>query len=138
MKDKYTLREQLEAFEADKFLDDNDCFYFYDWFCKDKSLERKARSLMAKVKKFVKAAKIDVDKTYVFFKNNCPVYGSLYDDFRICDAESGDVIYTVAPSLGYDSKKGEAEVWGSANNFNDALHHAPSWSQLLKTFTAPA
>lgn len=138
MKDKYTLREQLEAFEADKFLDDNDCFYFYDWFCKDKSLERKARSLMAKVKKFVKAAKIDVDKTYVFFKNNCPVYGSLYDDFRICDAESGDVIYTVAPSLGYDRKKGEAEVWGSANNFNDALHHAPSWSQLLKTFTAPA
>lgn len=134
MKDKYTLREQLEAFEADKFLDDNDCFYFYDWFCKDKSLERKARSLMAKVKKFVKAAKIDVDKTYVFFKNNCPFYGKLYDDFRICDRETGDVIFTITPRLGYTSQEGEAEAWGCANEFKEPLFSAKSWKELLTNF----
>ena len=130
MNNEYTLRQQIEAFQNGTILDD-DCFYFYDWFCKDKSLERKARSLMTKVKKFVKAAKIDVDKTYVFFKNNCPFYGKLYDDFRICDHETGDVIYTVAPSLGYDGKKGEAEVWGNANDFKELLKSAESWKDLI-------
>lgn len=130
MNNEYTLRQQIEAFQNGTILDD-DCFYFYDWFCKDKSLERKARSLMTKVKKFVKAAKIDVDKTYVFFKNNCPFYGKLYDDFRICDHETGDVIYTVAPSLGYDGKKGEAEVWGNANDFKEPLKSAESWKDLI-------
>jgi hypothetical protein len=86
---------------------------------------------MPKVRKFIAKMNIDIDKTYVFFKNNCPGYGSLYDDFRICDIESGDVIYTVAPSLGYPKRKGEAEIWGRENNFDKPLKTAPSWSQLL-------
>ena len=130
MKDNYTLRDQLEAFANGNILDDR-CFYFYDWFCRDTSLERKANALMRKVKKFVKAAKVDLDKTYVFFKNNCPLYGTLYDDFRICDRETGDVIYTVAPSLGYERSKGEAEVWGRANNFKEPLVNAKSWKDLI-------
>ncbi len=132
MNKQHTLRQQLEAFERKEWVGDlNHCFYFYDWFCKDTSLERKAKGLMAKVRKFIKKMNIDIDKTYVFFKNNCPCYGSLYDDFRICDAESGDVIYTVAPSLGYTKRKGEAEIWGRENNFDKPLKTAPSWSQLL-------
>lgn len=134
MKDNYTLRDQLEAFANGNILDDR-CFYFYDWFCRDTSLERKANALMRKVKKFVKAAKVDLDKTYVFFKNNCPMYGSLYDDFRICDRETGDVIYTVAPSLGYEQSKGEAEVWGCANNFKEPLVNAKSWKDLMVNFS---
>ena len=134
MNSKYTLREQLEAFSNGTILD-NSCFYFYDWFCRDRSLERKARSLMAKVKKFAKLAKIDVDKTYVFFKNNCPLYGKLYDDFRICDRETGDVIYTIAPRLGYTSRDGEAEVWGCANKFKEPLFSAKSWKELLANFS---
>jgi len=135
MKNEYTLRKQLEAFENGTILDKR-CFYFYDWFCKDNSLERKAQVLMAKVKKFIKTTQIDLDKTYVIFKNNCPLYGNLYDDFRICDIETGDVIYTVAPSLGYRQRKGEAEVWGKANSFKEPLFNAKSWSQLIKTFVA--
>jgi hypothetical protein len=47
---KTTLRQQLEAFENGIFLDsngskDSGCFVFYDWFCKDSSLKRKAESL---------------------------------------------------------------------------------------------
>ena len=130
MKETYTLRDQLNAFENDNWLDSR-CFYFYDWFCRNGSLERKARSLMTKAKKFVKKMNIDIDKTYVFFKNSCPVYGSLYDDFRICDRETGDVIYTVAPSLGYTKRKGEAEIWGRENNFKEPIKSAKSWKELL-------
>lgn len=130
MNKQHTLRQQLESFERNEWVDSH-CFYFYDWFCKDTSLERKAKSLMAKVRKFIAKMNIDIDKTYVFFKNNCPFYGSLYDDFRICSTESGDVIYTVVPSLGYTKRKGEAEIWGRENGFKEPIKTAPSWSQLL-------
>jgi hypothetical protein len=134
MKVQPTLHQQLEAFNRNEWLNNtNDCFYFYDWFCKKTSLERKAKSLMVKVKKFIKKMNIDIDKTYVFFKNNCPGHGSLYDDFRICDIESGDVIYTVAPSLGYTKRKGEAEIWGRENGFNEPIKTAPSWKELVNS-----
>jgi hypothetical protein len=127
---EYTLRDQLNAFENNNWLDTS-CFYFYDWFCRDGSLERKARSLMSKAKKFIDKMNIDIDKTYIFFKNNCPFHGSLYDDFRICDHETGDVIFTVAPSLGYTNRKGEAEIWGRENSFKEPIKSAKSWKELL-------
>ena len=130
MKNEYTLRDQLNAFENNNWLDSS-CFYFYDWFCRDGSLERKARSLMGKAKKFIDKMNIDIDKTYIFFKNNCPLHGSLYDDFRICDLETGDVIFTVAPSLGYTNRKGEAEIWGRENSFKEPIKSAKSWKELL-------
>jgi hypothetical protein len=136
MNQHHTLRQQIEAYENGNILD-KDCYYFYDWFCQDKSLQRKALVLMAKVKRFIRIVNVDLDKTYVFFKNNCPVYGNLYDDFRICDLEAGDVIYTVAPSLGYTKRKGEAEVWGKANSFREPIVKASSWSELLKKSTIP-
>jgi len=39
--------------------------------------------------------KINADKHYIWFKNNCPCEGPLYDDFRIADIESGDVQFCI-------------------------------------------
>jgi hypothetical protein len=128
---KTNLKAQLEAFEKGIFLDSDGneswCFNFYDWFCKDTSLETKSRSLYAKVKKFLKANPwIDTSKVYVFFKNNCPVGGPLYDDFRICNEES--VIYTVIPKCGHS---GKAEIWGKENGFKGPLKVADTFTGLL-------
>jgi len=128
---KTNLKIQLEAFEKGIFLDSDGkeswCFTFYDWFCKDSSLERKARSLFAKVKKFLKAnPQIDTTKVYVFFKNNCPMSGPLYDDFRICTEES--VMYTVTPKSGHS---GKGEIWGNENGFKEPLKIADTFSGLL-------
>jgi len=128
---KTNLKAQLEAFEKGIFLDSDGneswCFNFYDWFCKDSSLERKSRSLFAKVKKFLKAnPQIDTTKVYVFFKNNCPVGGPLYDDFRICNEES--VIYTVIPKCGHS---GKAEIWGNENGFKGPLKVSDTFMGLL-------
>ena len=73
---------------------------FYDWFAKDSSLPGKARRLLASTRAIVKTGTkaFDPKKTYVFFKNNCPCCGPLYDDLRICDIESGDVLFNVCPS----------------------------------------
>jgi hypothetical protein len=131
---KTNLKAQLEAFEKGIFLDsegeDSWCFNFYDWFCKDTSLERKARSLYAKVKKFLKAnPQIDTTKVYVFFKNNCPMVGPLYDDFRICDLENdGNIMFTVVPKCGHS---GKAEIWGRKNNFEGPLKVSDTFTGLL-------
>lgn len=128
-KDQYTTRDQFEK----QFELDPDCFFFYDWFCKDSSLQKKATALLPKVKKFVQAANVDIDNTYFFYKNNCPVSGSLYDDFRICNKVSGDVIWTVTPKSGHRSMKGQGELWGSVNKFDGALVQG-SFQDILDYF----
>jgi len=131
---KTTLTEQLKAFENDVFLDSDGkaslCYNFYDWFCSDKTLKSKAAKLFRQTKKFLKAhPQIDPNTHYVFFKNNCPMVGPLYDDFRICDIENGDVQYTVTHKCGHT---GLAEIWGRANGFKEPIKTAKNFSELLK------
>ena len=72
---------------------------FFDWFCQTSSLKGRAKRLLGAVRSIVKTgpAKFDPKATYVFFKNNCPCDGGLYDDLRICDMESGEVLFNVCP-----------------------------------------
>ena len=128
---KVNLAEQLNAFASGRIIDSegdqNDCFNFYDWFCKDSALERKANILFPKVKKFIQSTQVDILDTYVFFKNNCPVNGPLYDDFRICD-ENG-VLFTVIPKCGHS---GKAEIWGKNDSGKfECLKQAQTFSKLF-------
>ena len=96
---------------------------WYDWFCKDTSLLSKGKSLIAKLRKIVKVNnnKFNPETTYVFFKNSCPCNGSLYDDFRICDIETGNVLFCVTPKSGHKSILGIAELDGKINQFKEPL-----------------
>lgn len=130
------LKKQIAAWKNDRTVMDQEgrknaeSFWgFFDWFCKDSSLRIRAERLMPKVIRFVKAhPELDLEKTYVFFKNNCPLHGPTYDDFRICDLESGDVIFTVTPLC---SHSGKAEVWGKKNKFKEALQVADTFRELF-------
>jgi hypothetical protein len=133
---KTTLRQQLEGFKEGKYLDsegdDNDCYNFYDWFCKETSLKGKADKLFPQVKRFVERNPgIDLDKTYCFFKNSCPMNGRLYDQFKICDAESHDVIFCVTPKSGHFMDKGKSELYGKINDFKEPLATGKSFKDLL-------
>jgi len=66
---------------------------WYDWFCNDSALANKTKKLGAKVCKIANSKRFNKETSYVFFKNNCPCVGALYDQFSICDIESGDVLY---------------------------------------------
>ena len=130
---KVSLREQLAAFKAGNIMDADGtvsfCFNFFDWFCRESSLEGKAKQLFPRVKTFVEKMGVNLDTTYCIFKNNCPVGGPLYDDFRICDRETGHVIWTVVPKC---SHSGQAEVWGTINSFREAHLQGPTLTAIYK------
>ena len=117
-----SIRQWIENYNSGKY-DSQDVKVqceagWYDWFCKNESLCGKTKRLAPKVKQLAKSSKVDVDNWYVWFKNNCPVYGSLYDDVRFADIKTGNVIYTIA----FVKKYGQtAELWGKENDFKHPL-----------------
>jgi hypothetical protein len=110
------------------------CHNFYDWFCKETSLPKRAARLTRKLRRIVKSPKINVETMYVFFKNNCPVQGKLYDDFRICDMKTGDIIYTIVPKEGYTSSNGLGSVWGHNTEGAFVELFRGTWKEIVKWF----
>ena len=108
---KLNFKAQLAAFRAnsEEWVDDNN-YFFFDWFCSEKALKIKSKLLMTKAEKVMSKLGLNPEEHYVFLKNNCPAMGKLYDSFSICKVDNGDVVIWCAPSLGYASKEGMAEL----------------------------
>lgn len=134
--DKEIPLSKLVKMSYDEIHKLDSCDLFYDWFAKDSSLPGKSKRLMASVRAIVKTGTklFDPDKTYVFFKNNCPCSGGLYDDLRICDIESGDVLFNVCPSdpwcgnrprVAFDSDDGK-DRWSDPLVF-DSMKDLKAW-----------
>ena len=106
---------------------------WYDWFCNPLSLARKTQMLGAKVLSIMDF--IDTENNYVFFKNNCPMSGPLYDQFSICDIKSDDVLYCCQHlekgSHGCD--KAHWEIYGRENDFKKPLIEG-TWNECKKWF----
>lgn len=92
-----TLKTFCERFENGDFRVRNTAVQieagWYDWFCCDAALFNKTEMLGRKVVSIASSKRFDATKSYVFFKNNCPMVGRLYDQFSICDLETGDVLF---------------------------------------------
>ena len=100
---------------------------WYDWFCKDSALARKTKRMGNIIKNIREGGKdeiIDEVKeklnntierenrklrdelmTHPWFKNNCPLNGPLYDDFRFAELETGDVMFTIQLDCCWNEKK---------------------------------
>ncbi len=117
---------QFDAVDLDTQIDAG----WHDWFCKDSSLATRLQKLGKKVIQIAKGSKFNNDEHYVFFKNNCPMIGGTYDSFSICDMESGDVQFHIAMP---NSRSKTYEVYGEANDFNEALVEG-DWNTVKKWF----
>lgn len=103
---------------------------WFDWFYKYSSLTEKTKALGKKLKQIADSKKINKEKQYVWFYNNCPACGPQYDDFRIADIESGGTVYIIVPRSGHT---GKAEVWGRENDFQEPIVSG-TWRDVVKFF----
>lgn len=120
------LRNHDEIFEKD------DSCGFYDWFCKDSSLKRRALKMLPKLQFLVDEGLLNGDDKYVWFKNSCPLNGDLYDEMGISSI-GGDEDYLggLCPACGHTSSAKEASIW----MLNDGEMHtvtADRWVTLKK------
>lgn len=126
MRNEISLRTWIERFNNGDF-DAKDVATqieagWYDWFCKDNSLATKTKQMGNIIKLFKDGGKIDLDLHYVWFKNNCPLGGPLYDDFRIADIDTNETIYVV--QIRSLKEEYRYKVYGKLNNFKKALFNA--------------
>lgn len=117
MDTKLMCKDMLALSPADmqkKLIEDVTCCGFFDWFCKESSLRGRATRLAAAVRSFLKKNMLFSipDDAYVFFKNNLPYTGNLYDSFAISSADGGVIVW-VAPR----NKDGVAELAYKGHGF---------------------
>lgn len=125
--DKEDVKTQLEA-------------GWYDWFCKDSSLLRKTQRMGKIIAKLNQGGKVDLANCYVWFKNNCPLNGPLYDDFRFADLETGEVQFTIQLDCCWNNHK--YVVWGRREKGKEFNHDKPlfetdSVRELINWFNKP-
>jgi hypothetical protein len=100
-----------------ELLNHDNCWSFYDWFCKNSSLEREAKAMLSKLRFLVNEGVIDGDKNYVWFKNNCPMCGTNYTDMRFCSLEEkdeyGDDLFIggACPKTGHYYQDFKCNIW---------------------------
>ena len=115
---------------------------WYDWFCKDSSLRNKTYRMGSIIKQIKSGGKVDLQNWYVWFKNNCPLNGPLYDDFRFADLKNGNVMFTIQLDCCWNKKKytvygRKPTENGYTTFFDDPLFETDSSRELVKWLNTP-
>ena len=113
---------------------------WYDWFCKDSSLVNKTKKMGNIIKQVKDGGKVNLKDWYVWFKNNCPLNGPLYDDFRFARLETGDVQLTIQIDCCWNNHR--FSVWGRRSKDSEfehekALFETDSQRELVKWLNTP-
>ena len=134
MEKKMNVKQWIQKFNAGDF-DFKDYHTqceagWYDWFCKESSLANKTKRMGRIIKQLKDGGKVNLESMYVWFKNNCPLVGPLYDDFRIADIETGETLFTIQIACHHSNSR--YVVYGGRNKFTDPLFKSNSSKELIK------
>ena len=105
---------------------------WFDWFCRDSSLVNKTIKMGNIVKQIKAGGKVDLETSYVWFKNNCPLNGPLYDDFRIADIETNNNLFVVQIDCVWNDSK--YTVFERLDGFEKPVFQTESSRELVKWF----
>lgn len=139
MEEKMSVKQWIGAFVLEDF-DSKDIKTqinagWYDWFCKDSSLRNKTYRMGKIITQLREGGKIDFSNWYVWFKNNCPLNGPLYDDFRFARLDNGEVQFTIQLDCCFNTKR--YTVYGRKNDFNEPLFETDKSKELIKWLNTP-
>jgi hypothetical protein len=105
---------------------------WFDWFCRDTSLVNKTKKMGNIIKQINAGGKVDLETSYVWFKNNCPLSGPLYDDFRIADIENNNNLIVVQIDCFRNDSK--YTVYERLDGFEKPVFKTDSSRELVKWF----
>jgi len=130
------LSEWIQRFQSGDFENKNIKTQieagWYDWFCKDSSLANKTKKMGNIIKQIKVGGKVDLENSYVWFKNNCPVKGPLYDDFRIADIENNNNLFVIQIDCAWNDSK--YTVYERLDGFEKPVFKSDSSRELVKWF----
>lgn len=107
---KGSVSDWSKAYQSGAFNDPNVdtqiAAGWYDWWGPDRNLIKGTKTVGDIINKLTKGGKVDLDKNYVWFKENQPANGgNRYLDFRFSDLDKGDVNYTTQIGSPWNKKK---------------------------------
>jgi hypothetical protein len=105
---------------------------WFDWFCRDSSLVNKTKKMGNIIKQIKTGGKVDLETSYVWFKNNCPLNGPLYDDFRIADIENNNNLFVVQIDCVWNDSR--YTVFERLDGFEKPVFQTDSSRELVKWF----
>ena len=111
------MKTSINTFLNNPELNSDKCYNFYDWFCKDSSLKNRMMKMIPKLRFLIKEGIIDGDTNYVWFKNNCPMMGSVYDDMRFSTFNKDkNFIGGLCPESGHTNVENKCTLWYFTKN----------------------
>ena len=111
---------------------------WYDWFCKTESLGHKTSKLGKIVSKICDGGKVALDSHYVWFKNNCPAVGPLYDDIRISRSDdNGHSVNDIVISVRDKREEHNYVVYSNINDFASPVFACDDARHLVKWINTP-
>lgn len=136
---EFTLRQWQEKFNAGDFeapdFDTQVAAGWYDWFCEDEDLSKKLDYMGGIIRCIREGGKIpNLDDVYVWFKNNCPCVGDLYDDFRISREDVN--LFVVQVDSPYTPEK--FAVYTPDDGYDKPVLKTSNPQVLVNWFNAPA
>ena len=134
---KITLKQFIENWDNGVYSNNIQSMIsagWFDWFCEDKSLYNRLKKIIGMIKAVNNSPAINSDEVQIFFKNNCPITGSLYDSFWITDIETGNVKYWVTGRIGYDNSNNEARIFKSPDFENSLISNTATEEDVKNYF----